>query len=126
MTFTVVLPWPSGELSPNARCHWRDLARVKKAYRHACGVLALAAGAKSYGESTPVGAKLAVHLDFYPPNKRSRDADNCIASMKSGMDGLADALAIDDKHFRTSYELHEQIGGFVRVTVKVKDPACQS
>lgn len=63
---------------------------------------------------------LAVHLEFYPPNKRSRDWDNLLASMKSGLDGLADGLGVNDSLFRPSVAVADAIGGFVRVTVEVK------
>ena len=38
---------------------------------------------------------------FIPPDKRSYDRDNLVARMKSGIDGLADALRINDKRFNT-------------------------
>jgi crossover junction endodeoxyribonuclease RusA len=43
-----------------------------------------------------------VHLfiEFMPPDRRARDDDNLIASFKSGRDGMADALGINDKLFR--------------------------
>ena len=88
---TVVLPWPPKELSPNARLHHMALHRVKKAYRTACWLQARKAGMSA---ATLLGAEEAeVHLVFYPPDKRNRDADNMLASMKAGLDGLADARA---------------------------------
>ena len=36
---------------------------------------------------------------FFPPDRRARDEDNLIASLKSSLDGIAQALRIDDKCF---------------------------
>jgi crossover junction endodeoxyribonuclease RusA len=34
------------------------------------------------------------------PDKRHRDADNCLAAAKAGLDGMADALGVNDRHFQ--------------------------
>lgn len=115
-TLTVALPWPPKMLSPNARPHWAALAKTKKRYRHACATLALEAGARSFSMGMG-GTSLSVHLEFIPPNKRERDEDNLIASCKTLYDGLADALGIDDKHFRLSHSFATKIGGMIKVTV---------
>jgi crossover junction endodeoxyribonuclease RusA len=63
---------------------------------------------------------LAVHLHFVPPDRRRRDLDNLIASMKAGLDGLADALGVDDSRWKLSAEAPAaggEVGGFVRVEV---------
>lgn len=108
----IVLPWPPSALSPNARSHWRKHAAAKKAYRLACGYQAHLQGAKAIDAE-----RLAVRFTFVPPDKRRRDLDNLIAAMKSGIDGLADVLGVDDSKWRMSFELAEQVGGMVRVEV---------
>lgn len=109
----ITLPWPPKELSPNARQHHMALHRAKKAYRQVCGWQAKAQGAK------PVQAdKLAVHFVFYPPTRRRIDLDNCIARMKAGIDGLADVLAVDDSRWVMSFEIADDVGGLVKVSVK--------
>ena len=112
MSYT--LPWPPKMLSPNVRKHWRAHAAAKKAYRTACGWRAAQQGAKPM----PPG-KIAVSLRFVPPDRRRRDLDNLIAAMKSGLDGLADALGVDDHCFTLQAELvtDGSVGGFVRVEV---------
>lgn len=112
MKQTVILPWPMKDLSPNARVHWAQLAKTKKTYRHACWALAAKAGM-----SLPRDAKPLVALTFVPPDRRPRDRDNLLASLKSGLDGLADAMGCDDSRWKLSIEVSEQIGGFVRVEV---------
>lgn len=115
--FKVTLPWPMKQLSPNFSGHWAVVAKAKAQFRSACRLLSLAAGAKAYGSEWPENERRRVHFDFYPPDRRHRDDANQISAMKAGVDGMADALGIDDKYFRTSYELHEQIGGYVKVTI---------
>jgi crossover junction endodeoxyribonuclease RusA len=59
-----------------------------------------------------------VGLVFVPPDKRHRDADNMLAAMKAGLDGLADVLGVDDSRWRLAFEVdRSRIGGFVRVEV---------
>jgi crossover junction endodeoxyribonuclease RusA len=118
MTLELTLPWPPSNLSPNARHgHWACLARAKKRFRHACAYTARTQGA---GRLEPAPEVLAVHLRFVPPDRRHRDHDNCLAAMKSGLDGLADVLGVDDSRWRLTSELPVAggaIGGFVKVTI---------
>lgn len=109
----LILPWPSKELSPNARMHHMALHRAKKAYREACAWQAKAQGARAMAV-----ARLHVTFTFYPPSKRRIDLDNCIARMKSGIDGLADVLGVDDSRWKMSFALADEIGGMVRVHVE--------
>lgn len=109
----LTLPWPPSALSPNARLHWSKIAKAKKAYRKACYVLALEAGLRG------VDWEGDIHfwIDFYPPDKRQRDDDNMIAAFKSGRDGLADALGVDDKRFRIHPYVKNEIGGIVKIRI---------
>lgn len=120
---SVILPWPPKTLSPNGRPHFMALALAKKGYRALCRREAVSQGlAAPTAPREPAGGlsggKLAVHLTFYPPNKARRDMDNCLAAMKSGLDGLADALGVDDSKWKLSMEMADTIGGFVRVEVQ--------
>lgn len=90
---TVTLPWPPASLSPNARLHWASAARAKRAYREQCYWRAKVAFTRIDAES------VAVKIEFHPPDRRRRDLDNCIASMKSGLDGIADAIGVDDSRW---------------------------
>lgn len=112
MNGEVTLPWPQKALSPNSRCHWSVKAKSAKAYRYECFVLAKQAKVKVDWEG-PVH----LYLTFRPPDKRHRDVDNCVASMKAGLDGLADALKIDDSRFRLYPLLSGVTGGNVYVTI---------
>ena len=109
----VVMPWPPKALSPNARVHWSVKSKAAKAYRAECGWQCKAA--KLVAPETD--GRLHLWLDFYPPDKRHRDDDNMIAAFKSGRDGIADALGIDDKRFICHPYVKDQIGGMIKVRI---------
>ena len=119
----VILPWPPRALSPNCRPpHLSVLAKAKRAYRAACHVEAMAAGWRK-GAFAPTD-RLHVRLTFVLPDRRRRDMDNMIAAMKSGLDGLADALGVDDNRWTLTCAIDEaNIGGMVRVEVGRADAA---
>lgn len=87
----VYLPFPKADLSPNARSHWAKSAMAKKAYRQTCGWQA-----KTDGLGLINADALDVKVTFFPPDKRRRDLDNMLASLKSGLDGVSDVCGIDD------------------------------
>lgn len=109
---TVTLPWPPRELFPNSRVHWGARARAAKAYRHACWALA-----KEAGIVAPESERIHLFVDFVPPDRRRRDQDGMISAMKSGFDGLADAMGVDDNRFRVHPYVADEIGGLVRVRI---------
>lgn len=117
-TWSLELPWPAPALSPNARVHWAVLAKTKKSYRARCRVIGLQAG---LGVLAGRDGRVAVHLTFVPPDRRARDWDNLVASMKAGLDGLADAMGVDDSRWRLSFEVGSDPvpGGVVAVSVEV-------
>ena len=108
----LILPWPPRALSPNARTHWRAKAPIARAYKEACWALTLEAKL-----AVPDSQKIALWLDFYPPNRRARDDDNMIASFKHGRDGVALALGIDDKRFRCFPFVRDEIGGYIKLRI---------
>jgi crossover junction endodeoxyribonuclease RusA len=110
------LGWPPSELSPNKRLHWSKVSKVKASYRTACWAMVL----EQAGAVRPdIAGNLHLVLEFVPPDRRSYDRDNLVARMKSGLDGVADALKINDKQFTTLTARVDagQIGGFVRVQI---------
>ncbi len=90
---TIILPWPPAELSPNARKHWRALAPIRAKYRQDCHYAALAA------KPGRLSGRHHLRADFIPPNARHLDRDNLLARIKNGLDGMADALGINDREF---------------------------
>lgn len=110
----IVLPWPPRELSPNARVHHHVKARAVKVYRESAYWLAEKASLR-----VPEGdGGIALRFDFHPPDKRRRDLDNMLASIKAGVDGIADALGVDDQRFGFWLSRENPVkGGKVVVTV---------
>ena len=120
----VVLGWPPSDLSPNKRLHWAKLASAKKQYRKDCYSVSKEQ-LKKYREITKnIPKRLVLEMTFIPPDRRSYDRDNLVARMKSGIDGLADALKIDDKQFNTVISTMDQdyLGGFVRIRILQEIP----
>lgn len=110
----IALPWPSRTLSPNARKHWRSRSAAVKCARRAGFYATKAARIAIAAGDVPV----TLAMTFHPPDNRARDLDNAFASCKALIDGIADALGVDDRAFR--YRLAwgaPERGGCVRVTV---------
>ena len=106
MALELTLPWPSPKLSPNARHHWAEVMGEKKAYRTACYVTASQPTMSFHG--VPVVGQLALampntrislSIEFQPPDRRRYDRDNLVARLKAGLDGVAQALGVDDHQF---------------------------
>src|SRR3546814_5360792 len=88
-TLTILLPWPYRSLSPNARLHWRRVAEVKKLAKRDA-FYATKAERNQKIDAMAVSARVT----FFPPDRRARDIDNMIASMKASFDGISDAIGI--------------------------------
>lgn len=91
---TLTLPLPPRDCSPNARGHWSKKARAVKAYRE-----------RSEMEARRVPASLRQQWEdaeawivFYLPDRRRRDRDNLMASLKAAWDGLTDAGVLADDY----------------------------
>jgi crossover junction endodeoxyribonuclease RusA len=111
----VILPWPPAQLNPNfrSRSHWPKTNAAKQ-YRRACWALT-----KQARLCVEWSGPVYLRLTFVPPNRRSRDHDNLIASMKAGLDGLADGLGLDDSRFRLlPAVVASEVGGMVRVELR--------
>ena len=119
----VVLGWPPSDLSPNKRLHWAKVASAKKHYRQAC-LSVTKEQLKKYGKCNNLPERLVLEMTFIPPDRRSYDRDNLVARMKSGIDGLADALRINDKRFNTVISTMDTdtLGGFVRIRILQETP----
>ena len=89
---------------------------VARNYRRMCWALALEAKLKVPAYAGTDG-KIAVRLDFFPPDRASRDDDNVPASFKAGRDGIADALKCDDARFQTTNVLHDEPRSCVVFTI---------
>lgn len=115
----IELPWPPKELNPNWTGKLRAKLRAKKAYKHDCFFTAKEALSKhSQLLATWHGSKIALTVDYYPPDRRHRDDDNMVGAFKYGRDMVAMAIGVDDKHFSPVNRFHDPVkGGKVVVTI---------
>lgn len=112
-TPTLTLPWPvMRALSPNFRGHWTQKYRAKAQLRESWAWEAKRQGAKRIDAEG-----LRLHITFVPPDKRHRDLDNLLASIKAGLDGLADVWKVDDSKWQLQISKASTIGGWVEVQV---------
>lgn len=109
----VDLPWYPRELSPNAREHWSVSARKKKEYKIACWALTK----EAIGNPQLPDGKINLTIEFFPPSRRHYDLDNCLASIKSGLDGVALALGVNDRRFNPMPIMREEVRGLIRLTI---------
>jgi crossover junction endodeoxyribonuclease RusA len=104
----ITLPWPDPRLSPNARIHWAAKSGPKKSARYDAMIAtygALGCGLQAARASLAGNEPIPVGITFYPPDKRRRDLDNCIGSLKAAQDAVAAALEVDDSRFVTTYRM---------------------
>lgn len=93
----IELGWPSKPLWPNfrSRTHWAKTRALKTARAEAFYATKAARIGIGAGD-----APLVVRSTFYPPDRRTRDYDNCGSTLKPFLDGIADALGVNDSIFR--------------------------
>jgi Holliday junction resolvase RusA-like endonuclease len=84
----VTLRLPPRILSPNARPNRHARDRAVHEYRQAAYLLALTTIGR---REPPRWPKARTTATFFFPNRRRRDGDNLLASLKPAFDGLADA-----------------------------------
>jgi len=92
-SLTITLRLPSPPLSPNWRGHWATKAKDVRLYRELANVMAR----QALGRQDPPRWKAAtVQATFFFPDRRRRDKDNLLASLKAAFDGLADAGVVEN------------------------------
>ena len=92
------LPFPPSELMPNNKNgkHWASTHKVKKQYKEDCFYLTKIESKNFINDGEPI----RLTLIYMMPDKRHRDVDNCLAASKAGLDGVADALGVNDHQFQ--------------------------
>jgi crossover junction endodeoxyribonuclease RusA len=94
----VVLPWPDAKLNPNRSkgAHWASTSALRKKARADAHILT-----KAELGGNPVNPQTtrALTITFVQPDKRARDRDNLLAALKPSLDGVADALGVNDSQF---------------------------
>lgn len=97
----IVLPFPSSILAGHAEQGRWEKARAVKAHRAAAKE-----ATEAVAPSVPAEGDIRIHMRFVPANRRG-DRVNFPNRMKPYIDGIADALGVNDSRFLPSYEFAE-------------------
>ena len=94
-TLKIVLPFPAAALNPNRRSgrSWQATAAEKVEAWQAGKIATLEA---LEGKRPIIATPVKFSITFYCPDRRRRDIDNLLASLKPSLDGIAQATGIDD------------------------------
>lgn len=97
----ITLPFPPSALMPNRANgkHWTATRAAKDSYFTAALLLTRQAVERHTGKWYPLTGQVPLRITFSAPDKRGRDLDNLLASIKHGIDGIATSLTINDKMF---------------------------
>ena len=96
----IELPFPPSKLSPNARCHWAQKARVFKAYKNQCLLLLSQYRKQLLGRDR-------FEVTFHPPAAHRYDTDGLISRFKAAQDALAEITGVNDYNFVMTYKRGE-------------------
>ena len=91
----IELPWPSKDLSPNARIHYMKLAKEKAKAKEVAFYICKQHGLKILGEGN-----IPLSIIFHPPTRARFDLDGLLSRCKAYLDGVSTAAGIDDVRFR--------------------------
>lgn len=91
-TITVEVPYPDGALLQNSRKHWTVKSDATAEARMKARNAANLANGTQRWNPVPLEGIMIIH----PPDKRRRDAFNTGAALKPAIDGIFDALGVDD------------------------------
>lgn len=85
------------ELSPNRKNgkHWTSTKKAKDSRFQTAFILAKQA---LNNEIMPV-RNYQLNITFIEPDKRRRDIDNMLASLKQDIDAISKAIGVDDRYF---------------------------
>jgi crossover junction endodeoxyribonuclease RusA len=92
----ILLPFPDPKLNPNNSkgTHWAVTTKARKQARADAYLVT-----KMTRPPKAPDGNVQMNIVFVQPDKRRRDRDNLLAAMKPALDGIADALGIDDSRF---------------------------
>lgn len=96
MKTLLVLPFPDAVLMPNNSQgkHWTVTRPARNKAKSDAFYLTKQAGWQGRDISG------SLKITFYCPDKRKRDTDNLLAAMKPALDGVAQAIGVDDSNFK--------------------------
>lgn len=107
----MILPWPDKILNPNVKKHWAIKARAVKIHRNIAYTIA---------KKDKITPGTSIEIVFCPPDHRHRDRDNMLAMCKAYLDGIADAIEVNDRHFDLDKikKIPPVKGGYVEIIIK--------
>lgn len=97
----IVLPFPPASLSGHNKGHWRGKSPLVKKLREQAHDATWDAK-----PTIPPQGDIRIHFRFVPPDRRG-DRVNFPNRLKPLIDGIADALQVNDNRFLPSYEFAE-------------------
>ena len=91
------LSWPEPALWPNERAHWKPVSRARRGQRHEARMATLEQMAgRAYVWD---GGTVRLTITGHKPRENGQDRTNFEAALKAALDGVADAIAVNDKYF---------------------------
>lgn len=100
----IILIWPSSSLSGHAKGHWRAKANTTADHREWAHKATLAAAIGPI----PDKGDIRLVITFYPPNRRG-DRTNFPIRIKAALDGIAQALKVNDSRFLPTYHFRDPV-----------------
>jgi len=97
----IELPFPPASLSGHNTGHWRKKSGVVAMHREWAKLATLEAG-----PVVPAEGDIRLSITFYPPDRRG-DRTNFANRAKPLIDGIADALKVNDRRFLPTYHFAE-------------------
>jgi crossover junction endodeoxyribonuclease RusA len=111
---TITLPWPDTVLWPNRRPFWATRARAADA-AHEAARDATITSAWDQGQGAETidlkRAAIPITLIFHPPTRRAHDLDGALSACKGYLDGVAEAMGINDRVFEPTPRRGEVVRG---------------
>lgn len=94
----IKLPWLDMSLMPNRKNgrHWGSTQAAKVKARDG----AYWAAKQEIEPGVKLAGPLHLSITYFAPDGRHRDLDNLLAASKAAIDGIAQAIGVDDKCFR--------------------------
>ena len=119
------LPWIDTALLPNNANgrDWRATSSAKKAARMTAKDLTLEVVLGDrwirISDSIRIDDDRSLHIIFFPPRNPGPDVDGVLSAMKPTLDGIAEALGINDRRFNPITITRGQVikGGCVKVLI---------
>jgi Holliday junction resolvase RusA-like endonuclease len=89
--------FPPAELNPNVKAHYMKKAKIGK--REKAKGYYQAKEAIGFNQLPSFPKYMMLELFIYPPDNRRHDNDNIFSALKWWLDGMCEALGIDDNQF---------------------------